>query len=487
MKNVFSLLTKKDITSILEDSDFLKDITCTQFAKYTGFMSCNIFWTKNTSFGNILVLNPEYIKEGRKNIFLSVVPSTCDVGVLPVIKDKRIYENINEEFNDADEIEFGEYPITYADKETNNILAKLLESGDLPETRRRFNGYHEYWYKGNRYVAFTTMDIEEYHFFKVEKVKWINLRKQKMFICKNILIADKPFNNGLMYSGIFSNSDMYKTLDLMYRDMMLAHADIEELSLTENEKNNPLKFEFITKEERNNLSVWRYMDSKTSDFASFLGYYSSYIKGFYYPLGYDSLSVGYLPIIKYDLIKDRCKKIAEYPDYLLVSFGEYPIKRVEDYQKLNWFLNVHKSGFYETGKTYRINENFNKKDKPFKLQELKEYEIDGKKYVKIDDKTWFEVNELEWLVDVNKNKAVCTCTPFAGLNFDLWNDVENSDLNKFIMKYFAKEILPSKSRNVDKINEMISSDIALQMLMNKQNLTVEDLELDSESKLVLRR
>jgi hypothetical protein len=482
------LLTHKDIVDISKSSQILSDITFTDYAKDSKLENSEIIWTRSSLIGKVVTAQlPE--NNVQKRIVISMGDaSDYDKGILPVIKDSESYKQLCELFNDADEIEFGEYPMTEVND--NSMLNEALINGNLLETDRLFNKSPEYYYDGNKYVKRIIIhngSKPHNHFYKVEPIKWINIRNKKMFVCKNVLYCDSfNFNS---YHGNFKNTYMYKKLESMYREMTAKVNYSKELLLTENDKSNPLKFQFLSKEDifgEKALSMKNLIGIYISDFADYLGCYANYIKGEIIT-DYESKNVGYYPVIDYSLIKDKCKVTFEGTDFLKVTYGEYPTKRLYGTAEFNHYLETHNPIECATGKTYSINANFDNNSKEFKLQELKEYKIYGGKYVKVNDDVWFLVTELEWGVELKRNLAVCLDTLFAGIDYDLTKDIYESELNRFIIKYFAKEIIPSKSRNVDKINDMISNDIALQMLMNKQNLTIEDLELDSESKLVLRR
>jgi hypothetical protein len=289
------------------------------------------------------------------------------------------------------------------------------------------------------------------------------------------MISSGTFNQK-SYFGAFKNTQIYQTLNQMYQEMSTKLED-EELSLSDNDLKNPLKFEILDGPSGSGYKfsqVFGNLSPRYSDFSRELGAQTFFYKGMVSEL--ESKNMGYLPIIDYSLIKDKCE-IEEETNYCkFVRFGEYPDYRLNIVDKPDLKI-------YETGKTYSVPSGFATN----KIEQIKEYEIDGRKCVRLGNGQWYKVNTLTWYVDLEHNKAICYTIPFAGIDFTCEDNMENSALYKYLVKHFSKDIIPSKSRNISKINEMVSSDIAIQMLMNKQNITINDLEIEGESKLVLRR
>ncbi len=479
MKRVLDLLTKNEIISISKSYDILGNFVMTDFANYTGINILSAIWTKTSSFGKVLIADKNSLSD---KYMLPTKPDESRYGILPVIKDAKIYNELCKQYNDADQIEFGEYPCRIG---YNNAFAKYLRmgvsDGIIPFTGRSFNGYKEVYFEGEKFIlCFNEVDGDI--IYKVEPIVWVNIRNKKMFVSKKILLCN--IFSKTPYFGDFSKTFMNETLEKMYDeittkvynpDLLYTAYDCRRIPIS------PIKFQFMDSEIINrNLSV------RPSDFANYLGVKEFYYKGASFPKNHSSKEVGYLPIVSYDGIKNHCKIIEKRGNYLKVAYGEYPCTQeyIED-EKLNEIIEKNPE-IYETGKTYSINANYDNPEKEFKLKRLKEYEINGKKYVRLNYAAWFLVEDLVWLVDLKDNKAICMTIPFGGIDYDLNADIYSSPLDRYINKYFYDEIVPSKNRDLDKINEMVSSDIAIQMLMNKLNLGVENLEIDGENKLVLR-
>lgn len=504
------LLTKKEIIDAYKEYDFLSEIEVSDYADIMERAS-EFFWTKTPRSyvginkfkrGYILTTNKYAVKKDTQKISMFPQDSNfLNIGFLPVIKDKDFFDNIQNNHNNPDYILNYEYPCSLASIDKSKKLFDLLKKGKLEKTGRTFNNWEEYYLNGEKYILCDSfrdstrndgriVKYGEKIWFKVEKIKWRTIRKNKMYICTKILTANRFSDEP--YYGKFQNTNAYKVLNKLQEEMSQIMPDVN-YCVDDNDISNPLRFGFVSKNE--------YLELKKDFFINISDYAKSQVVTDIYMTGSYSNNKfgwthGYLPKINYELIKDKCEVVKSSAGYLIVTFGEYPedklseveSKEISAYMSTNW----HKS---LTGKTYTSVKNSILTDTgqwiltfdSSKLLTSREYEYKGKKYIETDNGEWFRVNKIEWIVNLKTGKAICPTVLFSGINFLVNQDIRGSNLDKYLMKFFSKEIIPSKSRNVDKINDMISNDIALQMLMNKQNLTIEDLELDSESKLVLRR
>ena len=497
MNNVLDLLSKRDIKRILKHID-LNEI---KFSKYacitskTAFLQ-NRFWLKDSKFGNVLTMDlsmPGSIKEE--------IPCDRPFGILPVIKNREIYKELNNRFQNRDVIELYEYPNGFINRKEFTKLNSLLSSGNLEKTGRVFNGHPEYYCDGHKYICckpkFPIAFEGDYYVSKdetvwitVNPIKWINVRSLKMFVCANVLFTDE-INLIAVYNGNFNETRMCKTLEQMYNEMSQKVPDVNFL-LTDNELKNPLKFKFISYEEYIELS--KKFTISISDYASSIFTTGVYTTGGIYE-SRNSWTKGYLPMVDYELIKNSCEIIEKNPDYLIVNFGEYPQHKLSDKMAKKIFESIRfDSHKFETGKVFtRVNHVLEEKDGCYSLidssiiSKSKEYEVNNQKYIEMDNGEWFKVDKVKWVVDVKTGICTCLSVLFSGVNIVLNKDIHGSNLDRYIIKYFSKEIIPSKSKNIDKINEMISNDIMAKMIMNKKNINIDDLELNSEGKLILRR
>ncbi len=503
MKRGFDLLTKKEIIKISEEYfDFLTEINETDYVKLNAHLFRNQFWTKDEDSGEVVTAhNTSILNKYNTDGFPVVSFSKKDIGILPVIRDRKEYEKLNDISHGATMVKKYEYPMSVELSE-NVELNKSLQNGTLLRTGREFDGHIEYFYKGKTYIQCETNHTEVINhdiakvgqkvWVRVEPVEWLNVKSLKMFVCKNILL-NGSFND-TVYNGRFNQTTMCKKLAQMHEEMSKELNSIAVLMISDNDVNNPLKFKFVSQNELPS-DILRSKDITISDFAQYTVRNKCtdyYVKDKKYSNKNSSYSIGYLPVVDYDLIKDKCQITSGSVHYLTVEFGEYPTVLMDNKEctKLSSLIHGHES-YYDTLKEYTFNNEYVFMDNPifhqYFLTKAREYEIHGEKYARTTNNEWFRVEKLKWIVDLRNNLAYCLTVPFAGLDYDLNGNIEESDLNRFIMKYFSHEIIPSKGRNIDKINEMISSDIAIQMLMNKENISVENLEIEGESKLVLRR
>ncbi len=499
MKKVLSILTRKESIKLSEDNSFWSKIKATDYTRITGDFSWENFWLNDRKLvaAKIISLN----EEPKKIIIEYVASTTYEKGILPVIKDRKTYEKLNYLCAGSDSIQIYEYPNSVENEDISSMLDKLLTKGFLLKTGRSFDGHPEYYYNGQKYIQCysatlnklpnnRTIHLNQNVWIKVEPLEWINNRKLKMFICTNILSNKRACYD--LDRGDITKAEIYSSLEQMYNEMTKKIDIREELLLNDNDLNNPLKFIFISNDDifgENNTPAVDTFNITISDFAKYTGDCDDYYtKNRFYDKS--SLKVGYLPAINYSLIKDSAKLIInKQDDSMLVEFGEYPL--VEE-NPLGWVTlssivskNEEK---YKTGKIYTYYKHFtSSNEKPNNFKKAIEYEINGHKYARTEDDIWFIVEKLRWSVDLKRDLACCLSVPFAGLDYDLNGNVEETDLNRFIIKYFSKEIIPSRKRNINKINQMVSDDILTQMIMNKENIEVEDLEIDGDSKLILRR
>jgi len=151
----------------------------------------------------------------------------------------------------------------------------------------------------------------------------------------------------------------------------------------------------------------------------------------------------------------------------IVEYGEYPQTVADDVTRAKLERLYDSKSLHPTGKNYTFDSvDLGDGNIPFRAKNYPEYELDGKKYVRIpgrpadgDSKLstgefaeakkhyWVEVQPIEWLMDPSGTMVAKKCL-FAGIQFDT-NKKYDGDFSKTFMKkyldtYFAKEIEPSK-------------------------------------------
>lgn len=172
------------------------------------------------------------------------------------------------------------------------------------------------------------------------------------------------------------------------------------------------------------------------------------------------------------------KNIHEGPNGVQIGeFGEYP-QTVADKETSEKLERLYKTeSLSPTGKNYTFDSaDIEDYDTPFKATSYPEYEMDGKRYIRVPGRSdfrqgrvstgelvevgkpyWVEVQPIEWLIDRSGTMVAKKCL-FAGIQFDT-KDSYDGDFSKTSMKhyldtYFAKEMMPleqtaSKSNNID--------------------------------------
>ena len=151
----------------------------------------------------------------------------------------------------------------------------------------------------------------------------------------------------------------------------------------------------------------------------------------------------------------------------VAEYGEYP-QTVADERTSEKLERLHDSrSLHTTGKNYTFDSvGLDDYDTPFKATSYPEYEMDGKRYIRVlgrpyDDDSklstgeqvkkgkpyWVEVQPIEWLMDRSGTMVAKKCL-FAGIQFDTKRHY-NGDFSKTSMKhyldtYFAKEMEPTE-------------------------------------------
>lgn len=176
---------------------------------------------------------------------------------------------------------------------------------------------------------------------------------------------------------------------------------------------------------------------------------------------------GIRPVISFSTISDTITSKVRGKDGILeVEWGEYPQKAAP--RNIQKELENMMSSF--TGKIYTIY--VNKKQK-----NLKEFEYNGKKYVRVKanfwhhyDKTktlalpngleymlgdpvWIEVNPIKWIVDEKSNQATSKNILLGGIAIDMrdYKDMkshitfETSGMKKYLDNHLSKDIIPSQT------------------------------------------
>ena len=169
-----------------------------------------------------------------------------------------------------------------------------------------------------------------------------------------------------------------------------------------------------------------------------------------------------------DEIRARIKGIR------VVEYGEYP-QTIANKSTSNKLESLYKSGSLRpTGKDYTFDSvHPENKESPFKAISYPEYELDGKRYIRVlsklsrygeeerlsNDKEiidgreyWVQVEPIKWLVDPKEGTMVAQKCLLGGIQFDTKKEYDG-DFSKTFMKhyldtYFAKEMQPLERTNI---------------------------------------
>lgn len=167
-------------------------------------------------------------------------------------------------------------------------------------------------------------------------------------------------------------------------------------------------------------------------------------------------------------------RIAEYGEYPQTVADERTSERLEILFSSGSLRMTRKSYFFDTA-------GLNDYDRAFEARSFLEYEMDGKRYIRVlgrpasDDSKlstgeqvenwkpyWVQVQPIEWLMDVSGTMVAKKCL-FAGIQFGsmgLSDDFSKTDMKYYLDKYFAGELEPVErmvsrefSRGSEKIKE----------------------------------
>ena len=157
----------------------------------------------------------------------------------------------------------------------------------------------------------------------------------------------------------------------------------------------------------------------------------------------------------------------------VVEYGEYP-QTIANKRTSKKLESLYESGSLRpTGKDYTFDSvHPENKESPFKAISYPEYELDGKRYIRVlsslsryaeeeflsngekvinGREYWVQVEPIKWLVDP-KGTMVAQKSLFAGIQFDTKKKYDG-DFSKTFMKhyldnYFAKEMMPLERTNI---------------------------------------
>ncbi len=158
----------------------------------------------------------------------------------------------------------------------------------------------------------------------------------------------------------------------------------------------------------------------------------------------------------------------------IVEYGEYPQTVADERRSKALEYLYHRRSLRSTGKKYTFDsaeeKGLSEIDTPFKPKSYREYQLDGKKYVRVpgygpkgsiftetgiklsDGKSlesgkpyWVEVQPIEWLTNITDWMVAKKCL-FAGIQFNTevcyYGDFSKTFMKHYLDTYFAKEMMP---------------------------------------------
>ena len=210
---------------------------------------------------------------------------------------------------------------------------------------------------------------------------------------------------------------------------------------------------------------WTSSVGYTGDFDRIKCYH--YYGGFYI---YKSQKIGCRIILPYSEIKDVAKIVSENSDFLEIECFSYPKNLVDEafqkkLQRKFYDLKVNK-----TGKTYTVNAI--SKLRLLNYKELIEYEYQGVKYIRIVEKGnhkydyyWIKVEPITFVVFKDLDIAISKDIVFAGIPFndkEYYGDFSTTILYKYLNEIFAKDIIPSETKEEEIIQNQTKEEETIQ-------------------------
>ena len=188
----------------------------------------------------------------------------------------------------------------------------------------------------------------------------------------------------------------------------------------------------------------------------------------------DKRSGGVRPVLPYSNISNISNNVVTGGNGLLeVEYGEYPQYAVDaDLSRIldNLF---HVGALRKAGKTYTTDSRSTDEGRiKFSPVEHKEYEYNGKKYVRVKDNpyfsggftlsnsekykdgdyVWVEVSPIKWIIDEKAKLLISKTLLASGIRFcnigSYSSGFKNTEMYMFLNTYFARDIIPSVIKEV---------------------------------------
>ena len=188
---------------------------------------------------------------------------------------------------------------------------------------------------------------------------------------------------------------------------------------------------------------------------------------------------------------------------LEVEYGYYPQKAVSRDMQERLERAFKRRSLSRTGKKYTTDSRkFYEKYKVFSPKQHEEFQLDGKRYVRVEanscfdgdefklsngesykdgDPVWVEVSPVKWLVDERAKMMLADKLIFAGVQFKHTRDYHTkdfdiTDIKTFMDTYFAKELVQSRGM------EQQSQTIATSTTIKNDSVEINDREKEQQTR-----
>ena len=125
-----------------------------------------------------------------------------------------------------------------------------------------------------------------------------------------------------------------------------------------------------------------------------------------------------------------------------IIYGEYPQTKVDYELKKKLDYAIEGRDIFTTGKVYTSQSGYYS----FPSENI-EYRYNGEKFVRVHY-SWFKVEPITWLVDIDTKLAISEKILVAGIKYDdkyeIINHFKKTNIKKYLDKYFANELYISQ-------------------------------------------
>lgn len=504
-----------------------------------GYIDYDLYIFVKENNGYRIAKLPSYDSRGAAHLKIQSLPGTNlyekygskiyqTAVFLPIIRIndpdlmQKLINSSNAIFDGTKIIYHGKYPYRYLSEEESQLMEKVYNVGNLIYTGNTYNGEAEVLYKDNYYIRET----------RNHGIKWVELNdliwcideKGKKLVCINYIDSMRDYMN--------VKTQLTKIGDAIQQHRLTTSEYNLFLTYKERENTNyffflhPLTLETLGLEEDliKKLNDWSTLENGT-DYYFALG---GKLKIYEDEILKDKVNFGIRPIVNYSRIKNKSRELkSPYLDYFIVQYGEYPQTLVDSEHANKLEKKFLQKMIHPTGKTYT---SIHQECKPLggiRKLEYTEYEYEGSKYIRMStfdkealnsnclhysrnfdrnvESIWIKVEPVEWYVDKKTGKAICIKDLFFSdpISKDDFISVEN--MNRYILKHFEKEIVPSqieykitnqenimseiikrKKEKLEQIEYIINKNKKLQKLMADNDLKLSDVDIDENGKLLIR-